>query len=458
MVGCFPALASANQGAVRPPGPPYTQPGRITSPRTPDACSTSCSCAGRHATSLMGFRGAVSSTMWSPVSPCTQTPLVRMRVFGFAPRRPASIRVSIAFLSLATPFAEYSKAAWTSTAHSAATSAYVLGSARSPTMGSISCCSSQRAFASVRVRPQTRCPARRNAVATLDPTYPVAPVTNTCIGQLQWRDACPTTALRATRFRLRAPGGCRPVHRMDLPQRAERGVAAPVLEGVRCTTAGRLLLMVPVVEGGARELDPNRWIDVAAWAQPGSVHEGGERAPSPAVDPAVGLRRNFGDDAGRHRRGCGLGQLDVPVTVALVEVHASHPAGDHEYAVLAPGARCTCVFAREALGRPLRQDLGDEHGSRRSSRERRGDLRAPAIVGFGAPLPVRRSREEEDPSQAETDGQTRHGTFAVHPRHSLLPTRVLRFQLPQLPRRCRTSGGALIAGREPRQLHLQPVA
>src|SRR2546427_6946954 len=182
MVGCFPALASANQGAVRPPGPPYTQPGRITSPRTPDACSTSCSCAGRHAASLTGFRGVVSSTMRSPVSPCTQAPLVKMRVLDRAPRRPVSISASIAFLSLATRLAESSKAAWTSAAHSAATSAYVLGSPRSPMTGSISCCASRGAFASLRVRPQTRCPARRNAVATLQPTYPVAPVTNTCMG------------------------------------------------------------------------------------------------------------------------------------------------------------------------------------------------------------------------------------------------------------------------------------
>src|SRR3989442_11600767 len=51
---------------------------------------------------------------------------------------------------------------------------------------------------------------------------------------------------------------------MPLPQRAKGGVAAAVLDGVRGTTAGRLLLMVPVVEGGTGELDPKRRIDVAA--------------------------------------------------------------------------------------------------------------------------------------------------------------------------------------------------
>jgi len=40
---------------------------------------------------------------------------------------------------------------------------------------------------------------------------------------------------------------------------------------------------------------------------------------------------------------------------------------------------------------------------------KRVDLLAPAIVGLRAPLPVRRSREEEEPTQAEADGQTRHG-------------------------------------------------
>src|SRR2546422_5807491 len=178
---------------------------------------------------------------------------------------------------------------------------------------------------------------------------------------------------------------------MNLPQRAEGGVAAPVVEGVRSPTAGRLLLMVAVVEGGAGELDPNRWIDVAAGAELGRVHEGGERAPSPAVDHAVGLRRNLGDDAGRHRRRCGLGQLDVPVTVALVEPQAPHPARYHEYAVLAPRARRTWVFAREAPGNPRRQGLGDGRGRRRAALERRVDLLAPAIVGFGAPLRARHS-------------------------------------------------------------------
>src|SRR3989442_6430666 len=112
-LGGLPALGSANQGAVRPPGPPYTQPARITSPRTPDAWSTTCSCAGRHATSLTGFSGVVSSTMRSPVSPWTHTPLVKITVLGLAPRRPASISVSIAVLSLVTPFGEHSNAAWT---------------------------------------------------------------------------------------------------------------------------------------------------------------------------------------------------------------------------------------------------------------------------------------------------------------------------------------------------------
>src|SRR3989442_567287 len=148
---------------------------------------------------------------------------------------------------------------------------------------------------------------------------------------------------------------------MNLPQRAEGGVAAPVVEGVRSPTAGRLLLMVPVVEGGAGELDPNRWIDVAAGAELGRVHEGGERAPSPAVNHAVRLRRNLGDDAGRHRRGGGLGQLDVPVTVALVEPQAPHPAGDHEYAVLPPPAPCPSVSARHAPGGPPRPELRGEH-------------------------------------------------------------------------------------------------
>src|SRR3989441_506167 len=68
---------------------------------------------------------------------------------------------------------------------------------------------------------------------------------------------------------------------MHLPQRAKGGVAAAVLDGVRGTTAGRLLLMVPVVEGGTGELDPKRRIDVAAGAELRRVHEGGERAPSP---------------------------------------------------------------------------------------------------------------------------------------------------------------------------------
>src|SRR3989442_11624446 len=86
-LGGLPALGSANQGAVRPPGPPYTQPARITSPRTPDAWSTTCSCAGRHATSLTGFSGLVSSTMRSRV-PLDPHPAGEDH--GLGPRAPAS--------------------------------------------------------------------------------------------------------------------------------------------------------------------------------------------------------------------------------------------------------------------------------------------------------------------------------------------------------------------------------
>src|SRR5579864_4688023 len=52
----------------------------------------------------------------------------------------------------------------------------------SPTTGRISCRASSRALASVRASPQTLWPARANPLAMADPTYPVAPVTKTCIG------------------------------------------------------------------------------------------------------------------------------------------------------------------------------------------------------------------------------------------------------------------------------------
>src|SRR2546421_6916444 len=51
----------------------------------------------------------------------------------------------------------------------------------SPITGRISRRASCGALAAVRVSPYTSCPARRNAVATAKPTYPVAPVTNTRI-------------------------------------------------------------------------------------------------------------------------------------------------------------------------------------------------------------------------------------------------------------------------------------
>src|SRR5213592_2667813 len=105
-VGALPAAAAANQSPVIPPRPPYTQPGRITSPRTAFACNTSCSCAGRQATSLIESSGLVSSTSLSPVLPWTQTPLVKISVLGCDPRRPASIKASTAVLSLATALAE----------------------------------------------------------------------------------------------------------------------------------------------------------------------------------------------------------------------------------------------------------------------------------------------------------------------------------------------------------------
>src|SRR5437773_8358692 len=102
-VGALPAAAAANQSPVIPPRPPYTQPGRITSPRTAFACNTSCSCAGRQATSLIGLGGSVSSTSLPPVSPCTQTPPVSISVLGCAPRRPASLTASTPVLSFVTP-------------------------------------------------------------------------------------------------------------------------------------------------------------------------------------------------------------------------------------------------------------------------------------------------------------------------------------------------------------------
>src|SRR5439155_27052472 len=126
--GALPAMAGANQSPVNPPRPPYTQPSRITSPRTPLAWSTSCSCAGRHATSLIGSSGLVSSTSFSPLSPCTQTPLVYISVLGCDPRRPASIKASTAVLSLATPLAEGSNAACTRALQSSAVSAHLIES------------------------------------------------------------------------------------------------------------------------------------------------------------------------------------------------------------------------------------------------------------------------------------------------------------------------------------------
>src|SRR5438045_8482737 len=113
---------------------------------------------------------------------------------------------------------------------------------------------------------------------------------------------------------------------MQLPQSAQRRVAASVLDDAS-STIGRRLLMETVEEGGTGELYPHRRIEIAAGTESRGVHEGRERRASLAVHHAVALRGNLDDEAGRDRRGRGFRELDEPVAGGLVQLQAADPAG-----------------------------------------------------------------------------------------------------------------------------------
>src|SRR5207249_10774377 len=127
---------------------------------------------------------------------------------------------------------------------------------------------------------------------------------------------------------------CDAVDRMQLPKSAQRRVAAAVLDDAR-STIGRRLLMETVEQGGTGEPYPHRRIEIAAGTESRGVHEGRERRTSLAVHHTVALRRNLDDEARSDGRGRGLGELDVPVAVGLVQLQASDPADHGEHAVLA---------------------------------------------------------------------------------------------------------------------------
>src|SRR3989449_1342758 len=202
---------------------------------------------------------------------------------------------------------------------------------------------------------------------------------------------------------------------MQLPQRAQRRVAPPVLAGLRRRIGRRLLLMEPVEEGGTGEQYPHRRMEIAAGTELCRVYERSERRTGQAVDHAVALRRDLDDDARADRRGTGFGQFDVPVAVGLVEPQAPNPADDGEHAVLAAHPRGAPVLAREAQGRPIRQDRGDVYGCGRPRLQRGVDLLAPAIVRLGARLPLPRGRHEEQPTHAGHDKA--HHEVSFHCQH-----------------------------------------
>src|SRR2546425_11490027 len=110
--------------------------------------------------------------------------------------------------------------------------------------------------------------------------------------------------------------------------------------------------MEPIEEGGTGELYPHRRMEIAAGTELRGVHESSERRTGPAVDHAVALRRDLDDDAGGDGGGLGLGQLDVPVAVRLVEPQAPDPADDREHAVLAPHPCRAPGLIRDAQRRP----------------------------------------------------------------------------------------------------------
>src|SRR6266550_3289672 len=198
------------------------------------------------------------------------------------------------------------------------------------------------------------------------------------------------------------------VNGVDLPQRAERRVAAAVLGGARRPACGRYLLVPPVEESKAGDLNGDRWIQVAALAQSRGVDEGGEGSPGVAVGHAVPVRRDLDDDARCDRARCRLGQLHVRVSVRFVQFDSASPSADYEHAVLAARARGAYVFAREAPGRPARQDRGDLHPRRGPGRERGVDLLAPPIVWLGAGLGRARSWGDEQPTRDNGDDWTQH--------------------------------------------------
>src|SRR2546428_8711722 len=99
---------------------------------------------------------------------------------------------------------------------------------------------------------------------------------------------------------------------MQLPERAEGGIATAMLGGARRPAAWHGSLVIAVEEGDTGDLDAHRGSEVAAQIQLRRVHKSSERRPSLAVDFAVSLRRDLGDDARRDGGGRLLGQLDVP--------------------------------------------------------------------------------------------------------------------------------------------------
>src|SRR5439155_15162884 len=107
-------------------------------------------------------------------------------------------------------------------------------------------------------------------------------------------------------------------------------------------------LMEPVEEGGTGEPDSHRRPEIAPGPELRGVDQARECRAGPAIGHTVALRGNLHDDAGVDGGGAGRGQLDVPVSVGLLQPYAPHPADEHEHAGHSGPARSAHVSARTA--------------------------------------------------------------------------------------------------------------
>ena len=213
-----------------------------------------------------------------------------------------------------------------------------------------------------------------------------------------------------------------PIHRMDLPQRPCRRVAATVLP-VEPLPPGSPAPVLTVIEGGPGDPHVHGLGEVEVLDPALAPEDGIQIRAGLGVASAQLRRRELHHDAGVRGTVAPFSELEMPVAIIFDLLDPTHPARHAVERTLTAGALGAAVAAREWRRLPAAQHNGDRHGLWFERGEGSVGLGAPAIARLAADRALGREAGRREHEQRRQEQQAHPKLFVRRRDPSTTPGR-----------------------------------